>query len=185
MPRSTDVECCRQRGVATKGRRQLLMTAASSSEWHAFLRAAQEHSLDPDDPFLLSTLLRRDLDGGLKIAQDALCEAMSLNDNRVMEIHLYKALDRDNLDSNAPLALATPLPPGIRQRSRRSNRSFLPLFARPLPHPRLRGGKPSSTPLTKGRNRRPVSEQAALILIVMLSLPCFSYVLLGMQMSTP
>ena len=32
-------------------------------------------------------------DGGLKIAQDALCEALSINDNRIIEIHLYKQRD--------------------------------------------------------------------------------------------
>lgn len=32
-------------------------------------------------------------DGGLKIAQDALCEALSINDNRITEIHLYKQRD--------------------------------------------------------------------------------------------
>lgn len=36
---------------------------------------------------------RRDVDGGLKIAQDALCEALGINDNRITEIHLYKHAD--------------------------------------------------------------------------------------------
>jgi len=34
--------------------------------------------------------LRRDVDGGLKITQDAICEALGVNDNRVFEVHLYK-----------------------------------------------------------------------------------------------
>ncbi len=137
-----------RRVLSATGRRykgtvgQLLMTAASSSEWHAFLRAAQEHSLTLTIHFYFPTLLRRDLDGGLKIAQDALCEAMSLNDNRVMEIHLYKALDRDNPRLECTLALATPLPPGIRQRSRRSNRSF----STPL----RKTSTPPNLPLQKG-----------------------------------
>ena len=38
--------------------------------------------------------LRRDLDGGLKIAQDALCEALGVNDNLVIEIHLSKRVNR-------------------------------------------------------------------------------------------
>ncbi|MGH7166798.1 MAG: hypothetical protein ACREIS_14860 [Nitrospiraceae bacterium] len=29
----------------------------------------------------------------MKIAQDALCEALGINDNRILEIHLFKALD--------------------------------------------------------------------------------------------
>jgi crossover junction endodeoxyribonuclease RusA len=43
--------------------------------------------------FYFSTPLRRDLDGGLKITQDALCEGLGLNDNRVVDIHLMKHID--------------------------------------------------------------------------------------------
>jgi crossover junction endodeoxyribonuclease RusA len=43
--------------------------------------------------FYFSTPLKRDLDGGLKITQDALCEGLSLNDNRVVDIHLVKHID--------------------------------------------------------------------------------------------
>ncbi len=46
--------------------------------------------------FYFRTALRRDLDGGLKIAQDALCEALGINDNLVAEIHLSKRVDRLN-----------------------------------------------------------------------------------------
>ena len=44
----------------------------------------------------LSSLFQRLRGGegrGLKIAQDALCEALSINDNRITEIHLYKQRD--------------------------------------------------------------------------------------------
>lgn len=44
--------------------------------------------------FYFTSPLRRDVDGGLKIAQDALCEALGINDNRITEIHLFKSLDR-------------------------------------------------------------------------------------------
>jgi crossover junction endodeoxyribonuclease RusA len=44
--------------------------------------------------FYFMSALRRDLDGGLKIAQDALCEALGVNDNLVIEIHLRKRVDR-------------------------------------------------------------------------------------------
>jgi crossover junction endodeoxyribonuclease RusA len=44
--------------------------------------------------FYFMSALRRDLDGGLKIAQDALCEALGVNDNLVIEIHLSKRVDR-------------------------------------------------------------------------------------------
>ncbi len=43
--------------------------------------------------FFFSSPHRRDLDGGLKIALDAVCEALNLNDNRVVEIHLVKRID--------------------------------------------------------------------------------------------
>jgi crossover junction endodeoxyribonuclease RusA len=43
--------------------------------------------------FYFPTPLKRDLDGGLKITQDALCEALGLNDNRVVNIHLMKHID--------------------------------------------------------------------------------------------
>jgi len=43
--------------------------------------------------FYFETPLRRDLDGGLKIAQDAICTALGVNDNRVVDIHLVKRID--------------------------------------------------------------------------------------------
>jgi crossover junction endodeoxyribonuclease RusA len=43
--------------------------------------------------FFFETPLRRDLDGGLKIAQDAICTALEVNDNRVVDIHLVKRID--------------------------------------------------------------------------------------------
>jgi len=43
--------------------------------------------------FYFTTPLKRDLDGGLKITQDALCETLGLNDNRVVDIHLVKHID--------------------------------------------------------------------------------------------
>jgi crossover junction endodeoxyribonuclease RusA len=43
--------------------------------------------------FYFETPLRRDLDGGLKITQDAICETLRLNDNRIVDIHLVKRID--------------------------------------------------------------------------------------------
>jgi crossover junction endodeoxyribonuclease RusA len=43
--------------------------------------------------FYFATPLKRDLDGGLKITQDALCDSLGLNDNRVVDIHLSKHID--------------------------------------------------------------------------------------------
>jgi len=44
--------------------------------------------------FFFASALRRDLDSGLKIAQDAVCEGLGLNDNRIIETHLYKRVDK-------------------------------------------------------------------------------------------
>lgn len=46
--------------------------------------------------FYFETPLRRDLDGGLKIAQDVICTALGVNDNRVVDIHLVKRIDPNN-----------------------------------------------------------------------------------------
>lgn len=43
--------------------------------------------------FYFETPLRRDLDGGLKITQDAICDTLGINDNRVVDIHLVKRID--------------------------------------------------------------------------------------------
>lgn len=56
----------------------------------------RRHYLSLTITFYFVTALRRDLDGGLKIAQDALCEALGVNDNLVVEIHLSKRVDRYN-----------------------------------------------------------------------------------------
>ena len=44
--------------------------------------------------FFFTSRLRRDVDGGLKIAQDALCQGLGINDNRIVETHLYKDVDK-------------------------------------------------------------------------------------------
>lgn len=43
--------------------------------------------------FYFETPLRRDLDGGLKIAQDVICDTLGINDNRVVDVHLVKRVD--------------------------------------------------------------------------------------------
>jgi len=57
--------------------------------------------------FFFASALRRDLDGGLKIAQDALCEGLGLNDNRIIETHLYKHVDKADPRIELSLALLT------------------------------------------------------------------------------
>lgn len=60
--------------------------------------------------FFFTSGLRRDVDGGLKIAQDALCEGLSLNDNRIVETHLYKDVDKANPRMEVSLSPVRPLP---------------------------------------------------------------------------
>jgi crossover junction endodeoxyribonuclease RusA len=43
--------------------------------------------------FYFESKLRRDIDGGLKITQDAVCEAIGINDNRIVEVTLRKKQD--------------------------------------------------------------------------------------------
>ncbi len=43
--------------------------------------------------FYFETPLRRDLDGGLKLTQDVVCEALGIDDRRVVDIHLVKRID--------------------------------------------------------------------------------------------
>ena len=59
----------------------------------ALLEAFSRSYLSVFMEFYFSTPHRRDLDGGLKIALDALCESLNVNDNRVVEIHLVKRID--------------------------------------------------------------------------------------------
>jgi crossover junction endodeoxyribonuclease RusA len=53
--------------------------------------------------FYFVSELRRDIDGGLKITQDAVCEALGINDNRIVEVTLRK--DRDAAVPRMELAL--------------------------------------------------------------------------------
>jgi crossover junction endodeoxyribonuclease RusA len=63
---------------------------------NAAMETFGRHYLSLTITFYFATALRRDLDGGLKIAQDALCEAIGVNDNLVTEIHLSKRVDRQH-----------------------------------------------------------------------------------------
>jgi len=56
--------------------------------------------------FYFTSPLRRDVDGGHKIAQDALCEGIGLNDNRIVETHLYKDVDRTHPRIQIAISLA-------------------------------------------------------------------------------
>ncbi len=74
-----------------------------------FFEGLGNHVLSLSIRFYFKTALRRDLDGGLKIAQDAICQAISLNDNRITEIHLHKDLDATRPRMECTLTLHRPL----------------------------------------------------------------------------
>jgi crossover junction endodeoxyribonuclease RusA len=70
---------------------QQLMVAFARAPHRDQLRAAlRQNFLSLTIHFQFGAPMRRDLDGGLKITQDALCEALGLNDNRIVELHLSK-----------------------------------------------------------------------------------------------
>ncbi len=84
-----------------------------------FFEGLGNHMLSLSIRFYFKTALRRDLDGGLKIAQDAICQAISLNDNRITEIHMYKNADAARPRMECTLTLQEPLkvkPKAIRRR---------------------------------------------------------------------
>jgi len=62
------------------------------------LAAAQERALAEELlgvylTFYFTTPMRRDLDGGLKIALDALAESLGFDDRSVVDLHLTKQID--------------------------------------------------------------------------------------------
>ena len=63
---------------------------------HPQLEAIRTSYLSLFIDFYFASPMKRDLDGGLKITQDALCEALGINDNRVVDIHLVKRIDPRN-----------------------------------------------------------------------------------------
>jgi crossover junction endodeoxyribonuclease RusA len=69
---------------------------AQSTHRVALLTRLQSDWLALSIRFYFTSALRRDVDGGLKIAQDALCEGLGINDNRIVETHLYKHIDKHN-----------------------------------------------------------------------------------------
>jgi crossover junction endodeoxyribonuclease RusA len=76
---------------------QQLWVALSQSPFSAdLMHRLKSEPLALSIRFYFTSALRRDVDGGLKIAQDALCEGLSLNDNRIVETHLYKDIDKAN-----------------------------------------------------------------------------------------
>lgn len=72
------------------------LTLTRSPNRSVLLSQLQSSLLSLSIRFYFTSALRRDVDGGLKIAQDALCEGLGINDNRIIETHLYKHVDRTN-----------------------------------------------------------------------------------------
>lgn len=81
------------RGYKAEVGHHVLMALARAQHRDALKKTLHTHYLSLTVRFYFASPLRRDVDSGLKITQDALCEALGVNDNRVLEIHLYKALD--------------------------------------------------------------------------------------------
>ncbi|MFQ5575624.1 MAG: RusA family crossover junction endodeoxyribonuclease [Anaerolineae bacterium] len=59
----------------------------------AFIQALQTGWVGIFMDMYFESPLKRDLDGGLKITQDAILDALKVNDNRVVDIHLIKRID--------------------------------------------------------------------------------------------
>jgi len=74
----------------------VLLALSRCSHRAALLSRLHSHPLVLSIRFYFTSPLRRDVDGGLKIAQDALCEGLCINDNRIVETHLYKHVDKLN-----------------------------------------------------------------------------------------
>lgn len=85
---------------------QLWLALSQSPHKRALVHRLQTEPLALSIRFYFTSPLRRDVDGGLKIAQDALCEGIGLNDNRIVETHLYKDVDRTNPRIQIALSLA-------------------------------------------------------------------------------
>ena len=78
-----------KRTVRTLLRRDIASGAIAATELTRLEKAYLGLFID----YYFETPLRRDLDGGLKITQDAICETLGINDNRVVDIHLVKRID--------------------------------------------------------------------------------------------
>lgn len=107
-----------RRLLSAKGRaykefvgQQILVALAQSPHRDTLRQALRQASLSLSIHFFFASALRRDTDGGLKITQDALCEGLGLNDNRVTETHLYKHQDRDDPRMEILLSIAPPVSP--------------------------------------------------------------------------
>jgi crossover junction endodeoxyribonuclease RusA len=86
--------------------RQVWLALAQSPARVSLMERLQSGSLAFCVRFFFTTALRRDLDSGLKITQDAICEGLGINDNRIVETHLYKTVDKLHPRIEVSLSLA-------------------------------------------------------------------------------
>jgi crossover junction endodeoxyribonuclease RusA len=91
---------------------QILIALAHSSNKQSLLLKLRSDYVALSIRCHFTSLLRRDIDGGLKITQDALCEALGLNDNRVLELHLYKDVATESPSMELTLSILTSPQPG-------------------------------------------------------------------------
>ncbi|MBI3356317.1 MAG: RusA family crossover junction endodeoxyribonuclease [Nitrospirae bacterium] len=94
------------RAYKTQVGQQIWVALAQSPARASLINRLQSGSLALSIRFFFTSALRRDVDGGLKIAQDALCEGLGLNDNRIIETHLYKSVDKIHPRIEVSLSLA-------------------------------------------------------------------------------
>lgn len=83
------------RAYKTDVAQRILMALAGHRHRAQLLACVQTAPLMLTIRFHFASAIRRDVDGGLKITQDAVCAALGVNDNRIAEIHLYKRQDRE------------------------------------------------------------------------------------------
>jgi len=72
---------------------QVLLALSRSGCREAVLAAFRSQYLSLSMRFHFRSPRRRDVDGGVKITQDAVLEALGVNDNRIVELHLFKILE--------------------------------------------------------------------------------------------
>ncbi len=86
----------------------ILLALARAPQRSLLLKTVQSEFLGLSIRFHFASPLRRDVDSGLKITQDALCEALGINDNRILHIHLSKTLDATSPRTEVSLFRSTP-----------------------------------------------------------------------------
>ena len=79
------------RGYKVDVARHVLIALAHSSHRDILLRTLRSRQLALTIRCYFLSPFRRDIDGGIKITQDAVAEALGVNDNRIVELHVYKS----------------------------------------------------------------------------------------------